>query len=116
MAIWFPIYFQLIQQQSVVLVIIALVVAFGLCHGTLFGAEAAFTAELFPTEVRVSGSSLAKQLGVVLGGGFAPLVASSLLAWMPGNILSVIAYFEVMAVLALLGVVFLASESYKKAL
>jgi len=43
-------------------------------------------------------------------------VASSLMAWMPGNVFAVVVYYEAMAVLALIGVVFFASESYKKAL
>ena len=115
MAIWFPIYFQLIQQKDVLLMIVGLVVSQGFCHGTLFGAEAAFTSELFPTEVRVSGSSLGKQLGVILGGGIAPLVATSLMGYTGGNILSVIFYFEAMAVLAFIAALF-APESYKRAL
>jgi MFS family permease len=115
MAIWFPIDFQIIQQKDVMLIIIGLVVAMGLCHGTLFGAEAAFTAELFPTEVRVSGSSLGKQLGVILGGGIAPLVATSLMGATGGNLMSVIIYFEAMAVLAFIAVLF-APESFKRAL
>jgi MFS family permease len=115
MAIWFPIDFQIIQQKDVLLIIIGLVIAMGLCHGTLFGAEAAFTAELFPTEVRVSGSSLGKQLGVILGGGIAPLVATSLMGATGGHLWSVILYFEAMAVLAFIGVLF-APESYKRAL
>ena len=115
MAIWFPIDFQIIQHKDVVLIIIGLVISMGLCHGMLFGAEAAFTAELFPTEVRVSGSSLGKQLGVILGGGIAPLVATSLMGATGGNLLSVIIYFEAMAVLAFIAVLF-APESYKKAL
>jgi MFS family permease len=35
-------------------------------------------AELFPTGVRYSGASLSLQLGTILGGGLAPLVATAL--------------------------------------
>jgi len=41
-------------------------------QGALFG-------ELFPTRVRYSGASLAYQLGAILGGGLAPLIATLLM-------------------------------------
>jgi metabolite-proton symporter len=113
-AIWFPFYFQLVQQKDVLLLMIALVVSVGFIHALIFGPEAAFTAELFPTEVRATGSSLGKQLGIVLGGGIAPLVATSLMGPETG-FTPVVIYFEVMALLAFIGVL-LASESYKRAL
>jgi MFS family permease len=113
-AIWFPIYFQLIQQKDVVVLVLGLVVAVGFVHALIFAPEAAFTAELFPTEVRVSGSSLGKQLGIIFGGGIAPLVATSLMS-SGGSLLPVILYFEAMAVLAFVGIL-LAPENFKKAL
>ncbi|MFD5826740.1 MFS transporter [Lentzea sp. NPDC060358] len=45
----------------------------------LFGPSAAYFAELFRTRVRYSGVALSFQLGAVLGGGLAPLLAQSLL-------------------------------------
>src|SRR6202034_1867857 len=62
-AIWFPLYFGLMLQQGDFLLLIGIVVGVGFLHGLIFAPEAAFTAELFPTEVRVSGGSLGKQLG-----------------------------------------------------
>jgi MHS family shikimate/dehydroshikimate transporter-like MFS transporter len=53
-------------------------------------------------------------LGIVLGGGIAPLVATSLMGPETG-FTPVVIYFEVMALLAFIGVL-LASESYKRAL
>ncbi|RJQ76057.1 MFS transporter [Pseudonocardiaceae bacterium YIM PH 21723] len=47
--------------------------------GFLFGPMAAFYAELFPTRVRYTGIGVSYQLGAVLGGGFAPFVATALL-------------------------------------
>jgi MFS transporter, MHS family, shikimate and dehydroshikimate transport protein len=113
-AIWFPIYFQLIQQKDVVLFVFALVIAVGFIHALMFAPEAAFTAELFPTEVRVTGGSLGKQLGIIFGGGIAPLVATSLMR-QGASFTPVIVYFEVMAVLAFIGIL-IAPENYKRAL
>ena len=112
--IWFPIYFQLILQKDVLLLVLALVVAVGFIHALIFAPEAAFSAELFPTEVRVSGSSLGKQLGIICGGGFAPLIATSLMGQGLG-FMPVILYFEAIAVLALIGTL-IAPENYKRAL
>lgn len=113
-AVWFPIYFQLIQQKDVLLLVLALVVAVGFIHALIFAPEAAFSAELFPTEVRVSGSSLGKQLGIICGGGIAPLVSTSLMG-SGGSFLPVILYFEAMAALAFIGML-MAPENYKRAL
>ncbi len=46
----------------------------------MYGPQAALFAELFPVEVRYSGASLGYQLGSVVGGGFAPIVATALFA------------------------------------
>jgi len=113
-AIWFPLYFKLIQQNDVLLLVLALVVAVGFIHALMFAPEAAFTAELFPTEVRVSGSSLGKQLGIIFGGGIAPLVATSIMG-PSGSYMPVILYFEAMALLAFIGML-LAPENFKRAL
>jgi len=67
------------RPQDPTLLITGLVVSIGIIHALMFAPEAAFTAELFPTEVRVSGSSLGKQLGIILGGGIAPLVGTALM-------------------------------------
>jgi metabolite-proton symporter len=46
----------------------------------MYGPQAALFAELFPVEVRYSGASLGYQLGSVIGGGLAPIVATALYA------------------------------------
>jgi len=45
----------------------------------MFGPQAAFVTEQFPTRVRYAGSSLAYTLAGIIGGGFAPLIMASLL-------------------------------------
>ncbi len=113
-AIWYPLFFQILLERNVMYLLLGLAVSIGLIHALMFAPEAAFSAELFPTEVRVSGSSLGKQLGIIFGGGMAPLIATSLM----GNDTSftpVVLYFEVIAVLAFIGIL-LAPENYKRAL
>ncbi|NCF43934.1 MAG: MFS transporter [Proteobacteria bacterium] len=50
-----------------------------ICLSMMYGPQAALLAELFSTQVRYSGASLGYQLGAILGGGFAPIIATSLL-------------------------------------
>jgi metabolite-proton symporter len=85
----FP-FFLLFDTRSVPLMLLAVVVlAVGL--GLTYGPQAAAYAELFPTSVRYSGVSFAYAFGAVLGGGFAPLVATWLIG-LTGSSLSVSAY------------------------
>ncbi|WP_454649965.1 MFS transporter [Bradyrhizobium liaoningense] len=113
-AVWYPIFFQILLTKDTLAIMGGFVVSLGLIHALMFAPEAAFTAELFPTKVRVSGSSLGKQLGIVLGGGLAPLVGAALMG-SGTSFTPIILYFEAVAVLALIGV-FLAPENARKAL
>ncbi|HLZ02923.1 MAG TPA: MFS transporter [Bradyrhizobium sp.] len=113
-AIWYPIFFQIVLTRNAMAIMGGFVVSLGLIHALMFAPEAAFTAELFPTRVRASGSSLGKQLGIVLGGGLAPLIGTALMG-SGASFTPVILYFEVIAALALIGVL-LAPENARKAL
>ncbi len=58
---------------------IFLAVMFGLAlDGALYGPQAAFLAELFPTPVRYSGASLAYQFSSIIGGSLTPIIAIAL--------------------------------------
>jgi hypothetical protein len=58
---------------------IGLAVAGGLTiHAMMYGPQAAFIAEQFPSRVRYAGSSLAYTLTGVVAGGFAPLLFAAL--------------------------------------
>ncbi len=110
-AVWYPIFFQILQTRNALAIMGGFVVSAGLVHALMFAPEAAFSAELFPTRVRASGSSLGKQLGIVLGGGLAPLIGTALMG-RSTNFAPVVVYFEAIAVLALIGV-WLAPESVR---
>lgn len=61
---------------------VGLAVALGLGFVALmYGPQAALFAELFDTEVRYSGATLGYQVGVLLGGGFTPMIATGLFAY-----------------------------------
>ncbi|ROS32151.1 MFS transporter [Amycolatopsis thermoflava] len=75
----------------------------GLALGAMYGPMAAFYSEMFSTGVRYSGASTGYQLGAVVGGGFAPLIASALLEG-TGSLWAVGGYIIAAGVLSLLAV------------
>jgi metabolite-proton symporter len=61
------------MAQAVAGIVIALVL-----HGAMYGPQAAFIAELFPTRIRYSGASIAYQLTSIVAGSLAPIIALAL--------------------------------------
>lgn len=78
-ALWAFAFFPLLETGAPWAVILAIAVELVLIS-LMYGPQAALFAELFPVEVRYSGASLGYQLGAVVGGGFAPIVATALYA------------------------------------
>ena len=78
--------------------------------GMMYGPQAAFFTELFSTEVRYSGASLGYQIGAILGGAFAPTIATIL--WTEYDIFWVSVYIALASVLALISVLML-TETYQ---
>lgn len=76
--------------------------------GGLYGPCGSYLPELFPANVRYSGSGLAYNLGAIFGGAFAPSIAAALVA--SYGIQAVGWYLAVMAVVSL-GALFLIRES-----
>ncbi|MFC7714857.1 MFS transporter [Nonomuraea recticatena] len=97
---WGLVMFPLMQTASVPLVGLALSGALALM-GLIFGPMGAFLPELFRTEYRYSGASVAYSLGGVLGGAVPPLIATQMQAGGLG-VFSVGVYVSAMAVLSLL--------------
>jgi len=93
-------FFLLMATKEALLVTAAIAIAVGLIHPMMFGPEGSFFSELFDTRVRFSGVSVGKQIGTVLGGGLAPLIGTSLVAWSNGSIVPVVFYFVTLAVFA----------------
>jgi MFS family permease len=89
-------------------------ISMGLCFlGMMYGPQAAFFTELFSTEVRYSGASLGYQLGAIIGGAFAPTIATIL--WVEYSIVWVSAYMALASLISIISVGFLA-ETFKTSL
>jgi metabolite-proton symporter len=78
-AAWTFAFFALLDTGSFALIVLAAVVAL-LLHAAMYGPQASFIAEMFPTQVRYSGASMGYQLAGVIGGAFAPIIATALLS------------------------------------
>jgi MFS family permease len=77
LVVWaFPFFLLIDTIEPVPIVLSVVVLASGL--GLSYGPQAAFFAELFEPQYRYSGVSFAYAVGAVLGGGFAPLIATAL--------------------------------------
>jgi MFS transporter, MHS family, shikimate and dehydroshikimate transport protein len=94
LAVWTPVMFVMIDTKSTALIVLGVAIALGI-HGGMYGPLAALFTEMFSARVRYSGASMGYQLAAVAGGGFAPLIMTSLLA-ATGTSLSVSAYMFVM--------------------
>jgi len=80
----FPL-FSLLETRDTTIITLTIALAMSLSHGMMFGPQAAFLPELFGTKVRYSGASLGCQVSAAISGGFAPLIATALLAWENGT-------------------------------
>lgn len=97
--VWGLVLFPLLDTERPVLIALALGGAL-FCMGVVYGPMGAYLPELFGTNVRYSGASLAYNLGGVLGGAVSPLVATRLQSAFGSS--SVGWYVSAMAVVSLL--------------
>jgi len=77
--------------------------------GLMYGPQAAFLAELFSTHVRYSGASLGYQLGAIVGGAFAPIIATAL--WSELGTIYISVYIALASALTLISVLLLTETS-----
>jgi MFS transporter, MHS family, shikimate and dehydroshikimate transport protein len=105
----FP-FFGLMDTKSPVLIWLAVVVGVNIGHDLMYGPQGAYFAELFGTRVRYSGASLGYQLASVFAGGFAPLIATALLA--SGGSAPVALYITALGAISVVATLF-ARETYQ---
>ncbi len=106
--IWAFALFPLIDTGSFLWITVAISIA-QIFMGLMYGPQAALLAELFSTHVRYSGASLGYQLGAILGGALAPMIATAL--WHQFGVFYVAVYIAAASVLTLISVVMLTETS-----
>ena len=109
-AIWAFVFFALLDTGAFALIVLAAVVALFL-HAAMYGPQASFIAEMFPTRVRYTGASMGYQLAGIVGGALAPIVSVALLRRF-GSSLAISVYVLAMLAITVL-CVFLAAETSK---
>ncbi len=77
LAAWAFVFFPLLGSGNAGGIVLAIVVGLVL-HGAMYGPQAAFISELFPTRIRYSGVSIAYQLTSIVAGSLAPIIALAL--------------------------------------
>lgn len=80
--IWAFFHFRLLDTKDPTLLVTASFVGLFL-HAATWAPIAAFLSELFSTRVRYSGTAVGFQLAAVLGGALAPIIATSLVLFLP---------------------------------
>jgi metabolite-proton symporter len=70
-------FFPMLASGSFASIVLAISIGLVL-HGTMYGPQAAFIAELFPTRLRYSGASIAYQLTSIVAGSLAPIIATAI--------------------------------------
>jgi MFS family permease len=75
--VWAFAYFVLVGVRRPVPIVFAVIVG-AMLHGAMYGPQASFLIEQFPTRIRYAGSSLAYTLAGIVGAGFAPLIIANL--------------------------------------
>lgn len=78
-------FFSMLQTLDPGTVKIAVAIAIGIVYAALYGPQGGLFSVQFPPEVRYSGLSIAVQVSGAIGGGLAPIVATSLLAYGDGD-------------------------------
>jgi MFS transporter, MHS family, shikimate and dehydroshikimate transport protein len=100
----FP-FFWGIETRDPAIVLVSFVIGMSLGHGIMYGVQASFLSEMFPSNLRYSGASLGYQIAAPLGGGLVPLAAAAMVGlnhgatWPVSVLMIVIAALTIVAVL-----------------
>ncbi len=94
------VFFAMLDSGNIAYIWIAIALGLAIGHGSVFGAQGAFFSELFPARIRYSGLSLVQQIGPIIGGGVSPLIATTLLAEYSNNVMPIVLYMALMALVS----------------
>jgi len=76
-ALSFPIFWA-IETRDPLTVVLGFVIGMSVGHGIMYGVQASFLSEMFPSNLRYSGASLGYQLAAPIGGGLVPVIAAAI--------------------------------------
>jgi MHS family shikimate/dehydroshikimate transporter-like MFS transporter len=107
----FP-FFWLVDTGNSVAICAAIVLMLIGGHAPTYATSAALLTEMFPTRIRMSGTSVSYNISSMLAAAPAPLVATALLGWSGGSSWPVAAYVALGAVLAFVSV-YLVRETFR---
>ena len=105
MALSFPIFWA-IQTRDPYTVVLAFVIGMSVGHGIMYGVQASFLSEMFPSNLRYSGASLGYQIAAPLGGGLVPLAAAAMVGTNHGATWPVSILMIAIALVTLVAVLF----------
>ena len=100
-----PFLFPMVNTGNVMMLFLGLSL-FAIGNGLTYGQQAAYFAELFPASVRFSGVSITYAIGAIIGGAFAPMIASWLVAT-TGSATSVAVYIAAVMIIAFIATLLL---------
>jgi MFS family permease len=106
--VWAFAFFPLLDTKQIGWVYVAAAGGF-ITHGAMYAVQSSFIAELFPAQVRYTGTSMGYQLESIIGGGLAPIIAVALLASTGGTL--AISLYTAAAMVVTIVCVVLARES-----
>jgi metabolite-proton symporter len=109
-AVWVFVFFPMLDTGQFWLIVLATVVAL-VFHAAMYGPQAAFISEMFPTKVRYTGASMGYQLAGIFGGALAPIISVALLDRYDTSI--VVSVYAVAMLLITIICVLLAPETSK---
>jgi len=107
----FP-FFGLLANKDSHSIWLAMIGAIGVVYAMMYSVEAPLFSSQFPAQVRYSGISLSVQLSGAIGGGLAPIVATSLLAANGGDPGYVALYLIGLGMVAMVCVVMMKTNAY----
>lgn len=102
-----PTFFTMLQSKDPGTITLAVVIAVGVVYAALYGPQGGLFSAQFPPEVRYSGISMAVQISGAIGGGLAPLIATSLLAYGGGDARYIVWYLSGLGIVAIISSLFM---------
>jgi MFS family permease len=112
LGIWAFVLFPLIETRSFLWITVAISMG-QVFIAMMYGPQAALLSELFDTRVRYSGASLGYQIGAVLGGALAPLIATAILA-RSGSTFGISVYIAITCLITLVSTAMLTDTSRRQ--